>query len=162
MRHRKQSFGFTIVELLISLAITAILLTAVAVAFNASVINYTTNESILKTVNTARQALFRMTSQIRTGLVDANDMSADSCRLLCADGSDMTYQYNSSDQKLYVHNNTTGDDYLLCDNVTALTFTKDDNTPTGDIKSVQIAITVESDNVEQKLAGAAVVRRVLN
>jgi len=38
--------GFTIVECLIGLAISAVLLTAVAVAFNASVVNYGENQDM--------------------------------------------------------------------------------------------------------------------
>jgi hypothetical protein len=44
-----------------------VLLTAVAVAFNASIINYRENEDMFWSVNNARQALARMTSEIRIG-----------------------------------------------------------------------------------------------
>ncbi|MHC4076690.1 MAG: hypothetical protein ACYSRZ_09830 [Planctomycetota bacterium] len=154
--------GLTIVETLIALAITAMLLTAVAVAFNATVKNYTENEDIFKAVHTAQQALFRITNQIRTGLVDPTNMSTDSCKLLCADGSDITYQYDNTNNKLYLHDNSSGNDYLLCDNVIAMTFTKDNNTPTGDIKSVQISMTVERGNTQRKVSAAAVARKVLD
>ena len=43
--------GFAIVELLLALAITGVLLVAVAVAFNASIINYQENEDIFKILN---------------------------------------------------------------------------------------------------------------
>ncbi|MEE9369985.1 MAG: prepilin-type N-terminal cleavage/methylation domain-containing protein, partial [Sedimentisphaerales bacterium] len=66
-RPNKFTGGFTIVELLISLAIAALLLAAIAVAFNASVINYRENEDIFKTVNNTRQALSRITTDLRTG-----------------------------------------------------------------------------------------------
>jgi prepilin-type N-terminal cleavage/methylation domain-containing protein len=86
--------GFTIVELLVALAITSLLLAAVAVAFDASIISYQENEKIFETVSKARQALLRMTSQLRTGLVDPNEVSnPNRCRLICADGSTITYQY---------------------------------------------------------------------
>ena len=65
-RGDKFTAGFTIAELLIALAITGLLLAAVAVAFNASITNYRENEDIFKTINTAGQALFRITSQLRT------------------------------------------------------------------------------------------------
>ncbi len=58
--------GFTVVECLIGLAISAILLAAVAAAFNASLTNYRENERMYVTMNNARQALTRMTSEIRT------------------------------------------------------------------------------------------------
>ena len=160
-KHKKFVAGFTIIELLVTLAITALLLTAVAVAFNASAASYRENENIFKTVNSARQALVRMTSQIRTGLVDPNDLSPTSCKLLCADGSNITYLYNSTDKKLYLHNNVTGISYILCENVSAATFTKDSNTPTHDIKSVQISMTVGQGSFQQTFSAAAVVRKIL-
>ncbi len=154
--------GFTIVELLLALAITSLLLVAVAVVFNASVINYQENEDIFKTINSARQALCRITTQIRTGLVDPNDVSSeDRCKLLCADGSEITYRYDSADNRLYLHDDDTGTDYVLCDNVTAMTFKKDNDTPTGDVKSVQISMTVVSGDIEQTVSSAAVIRRNL-
>ena len=161
-RPGKLTAGFTIVELLIALAITALLLTAVAVAFNASVNSYTASEDIFKAVHTAQQALFRITSQIRTGLVDPNDLSQDSCKLLCADGSEITYRYDSTENKLYLYDHGTATDYVLCKNVSAMTFKKDNNTPTGDIKSVQISMMVEYGDVKRKVSAAAVVRKILN
>jgi type II secretory pathway pseudopilin PulG len=160
-KHNKFTVGFTIIELLLALALTALLLTAVAFAFNASMTNYKENENIFKTINNARQALSRMTSQIRSGLVDPNDLSSNSCKLLCADGSDITYLYNSSNKKLYLRNNSTGVSHILCEDVSAMTFTKDNSTPTGDIKSVQISMTAGNGSAEQTFSAAAVVRKVL-
>jgi len=161
MRNKRYHRGFTIVEMLIALAITAILLTAIAVAFNASIINFNENQNIFKAINGARQALSRITTQVRTGLVDQTNISDQTrCKVLCADGSTVTYRYESDEQKLYL--NTSGVNHLLCDKVTAMTFKKDSNTPTGDVKSVQISMTVVSGDVRQTVAAAAVVRKVLN
>jgi len=166
MPYKKHKFSeaFTIAELLIALAIMALLLAAVATAFNASAINFKENEGIFKAVTAARNALILITSQIRTGLVDPTDyLSQTTCTLQCADGSNVTYRYNSGEKKLYLHNNGNNTDYLLCDNVTGMTFQKQkDNNTSFDIKSVQITITVESNNTQQTLSAAAVVRRVLN
>lgn len=159
----KSTAGFTIVELLIALAVTGVLLAAVAVAFNASTTNYQENEDIFKSVNKARQALFRITTQIRTGLVDPNDVvSEDRCRLLCADGSEITYRYDSADNKLYLYDHDTGTDYVLCDNVTAMTFIKTLTDDGLDVKSVQISITVASGDIERTVSAAAVVRKILD
>ena len=154
--------GFTIIELLIALAITAMILTTMALAFNASAVNYSANENIFKAVSGARQALFRMTTQIRSGLVDPNDASSqDRCRLLCADGSEFTYRYDSGDSTLYLFDHGTGTDYVLCQNVAAMTFKKTIDASTGDVKSVQISITVNSGDFQQTLTAAAAVRKVL-
>ncbi len=162
----KHKTGFTVVELLISLAIAAILLASIAVAINASAINYTENEEMFKTMNSARQALFRMTTQIRTAdAVDPN-ASSNACSMITADGEDITYLYNGGDNKLYLITNddTTDSDYVLCENVTAMNFTK--NTVLEDavikVKSVQISITVQSGDFQRTIASAAVVRRNLN
>jgi len=158
--------GFTIVELLIALAIAAILLASVAVAINASAINYSENEKMFKTINSARQALFRMTTQIRTA--DAVDPNAASnvCSMITADGEDITYFYNNSENKIYLITNddTTDSDYVLCENVTAMNITK--NTVLEDaiikVKGVQISITVQIGDSQRTIASAAVVRRNLN
>ena len=164
MQNERCKTGFTIAELLVALAVAGILLAAVAVAFNASVINYRQNEDIFRTINSARQALFRMISQLRTAdAVDPNS-PANECALITASGEDITYRYDSEDNKLYLHNNDTGIDYVLCDNVTAMTFTKDTVTEDSQTKvtSVQISITTASGNVRQTSSAAAVIRRNLD
>jgi type II secretory pathway pseudopilin PulG len=158
----KFAAGFTMVELLLAFAVTALLVAAAAVAFNASVMNYKENEDIFSATNGARQALSRITSQLRTGLVDPNAISdPNSCTLLCADGSMVTYRYDSNDNALYQLNHGTSIENVLCENVTAMNFEKSSDTPTGDVKSVQISMTVECGNIHRTVAAAAVIRKVL-
>ena len=162
----KYETGFTIVELLLALAIASILLAAVATAFNASIINYRENEDIFKAINSARGALLRITSQLRTAdAVDPNS-PANECTLITAGGDDITYQYNNGDNKLYLitNNNLSDPDYVLCDNVTAMTFTKDTVVIESieKVRSVQVSITVARGNAQRKISAAAVVRRNLS
>jgi len=89
IRHTNCRCGFSLAELLISLAVMAMLLTAVAIAFNASVINYGENEDIFRAVNNARQALLRITSQIRTA--DAVDPSSPVNQ--CSSDNALAYQF---------------------------------------------------------------------
>lgn len=156
--------GFTIVELLIVMAITGILLAAVAVALNASIINYQENEKIFKTVNNARQALLRITSQLRTGhWVDPTALN-NQCSFFTADADGnepITYDYRSADNKLYLITNTDGHEYVLCENVASMNFTKIPTTDLSDCKSVQISITVQAGNVQRKISAAVVIRRNL-
>lgn len=166
MHNTKNKTGFSLVEALLALAITGILLAAVAVAFNASIINYRENENIFRTLNSARQALFRITSQLRTAnAVDPNSPNNE-CTLITADSNDITYRYNAGDNKLYLVTNDdlSDSDYVLCDNVTAMTFTKQVVNEDGQIKvkSVQISMTVEKGNTQQTVSTAAVIRRNLN
>jgi hypothetical protein len=132
------------------------------IALQASVMNYQENEKVFKNINEARQALVRMTNQIRTGYVDPNNIANEQeCIVSCSDGSLIRYHYDSGAGKLYLYDYAAAADYLLCDNVTALSFKKDDNSPSGDVKSVRISITVNNNGTEQDLAAAAVVRKVL-
>jgi prepilin-type N-terminal cleavage/methylation domain-containing protein len=153
--------GFTIVECLIGLAISAILLTAVAVAFNASVINYGENEQMYQTINNTRQALTRMTSQLRTGHTIDPSAAANRCNFFTATNEDISYLFNSTDRKLYLITNSDGHQYVLCSNVTAATFTKTPTDDGMDCKSVQISLTVCTGDFQRTLAAAAVIRRNL-
>ena len=161
-RDTKYETGFTIVELLLALAIASILLATVATAFNASIINYRENEDIFHVINSARQALFRITSQLRTADAVEPSSPVNECTLITAGGDDITYQYNNGDNKLYLIDNLSGSDYVLCDNVTAMTFTKTPTDDGTDCKSVQISITVARGNVQRKISAAAVIRRNLS
>ena len=161
MNKNEHKSGFTIAELLIAIAIAGMLLVAVAVAFNASATNYRENEEIFRTINTARQALARITSQLRTSLPDPN-APVNECTLWTAAGDNITYRYDSGQNTLYLRTNSDGQQYILCDNVTAMSFTK---TPTDDgldVKSVHISMTVERGDLQKTISSAAVVRRNLD
>jgi len=162
MRNTGYKTGFTVAEMLVVLVITSLLLTAVAVAFHASIVNYRENEHIFKTINNARQALTRMTSQLRTGyFVDPNAPNNE-CSFFTADGSDITYQYRDTDDKLYLITNSDGQEYVLCEDVTAMTFAKLLTDDGSDCKSVQISMTVQSGDLQRTVSAAAVVRKNLD
>ena len=154
--------GFTIVELLLALAITALLLTAAAVAFDASLTNYQENENIFKAINNARQALCRITNQLRSGIVDPNAayLSENLCKFDCADGSEIMYRYDNNDNKLYLRDLNTATDYVLCENVTSMSFDKNFTDDELDVKSVQISMTVQSGNIQRTFPAAVVIRRI--
>ena len=158
--------AFTIAEMLISLAVISILLAAVAVAFNASVINYRENNDIFKAVNGARQSLFRITTQLRTADAVNPDSLTNEVSLITAGGEDVTYCYSSADKKLYLvtNDNASDPDYMLCNNVAAMTFTKNIVTEGSQtkVKSVQISMTVTGGDTQRTVSAAAVVRRNLN
>lgn len=153
--------GFTIIECLLGLAISAVLLTAVAVAFNASAINYRENEDMFWTMNNARQALARMTSQLRTGSLVQPTAPSHQCSFFTAANENVTYDWRSAERRLYVTMNATNQSYKLCDNVTAASFTKIPTDDGTDCKGVQISLTVQSGHFQRTLAAAAVVRRNL-
>jgi type II secretory pathway pseudopilin PulG len=174
--HHGRAAGFTVVECLISLAICAMLMTAVTVAFNASLINFRENEDMFQSINNARQALSRMTSQLRSagyhdpGLdewlgVVHQASPTQQCEFYTPDAHHIIYQYrNASDPNnpntlLLIQDGTA---YKLCDNVTNASFT---TTPSDgdplDAKSVLISLSVRCGASERNLSAAAVVRRAL-
>lgn len=156
--------GFTLAEVLLSLVIAGILLAAVATAFNASIVNYQENEDIFVAVNSARQALFRITTQLRTAIAVDPNAPINECTLITSDGEDISYWYKYADDKLYLVTNSDGQEYVLCENVTAATFTKDTVVEDMQIKvtSVQISMTVMSGDEQRTVASAAVIRRNLD
>jgi len=164
MQNTRYKAGFSIAELLLVLVISSILLAAVAVAFNASIINYRENEDIFKTINNARQALCRITSQLRTG--DRVDTIApdNKCSFFTADNENITYEYRSADNKLYLITNSDGQEYVLCENVVSMSFIKTRTDDGLDCKSVQISMTVQSGpprQMQRTLPAAVVVRKNL-
>ena len=167
IRNRTFVRGFTLVECLLGLAISAALLTAVAFAFNASLVNYRENEQMYQTINYARQALTRMTSQLRTGHWVESSEPDNRCRFTTAQDQDITYEFRGTDHRLYLITNSDNREYVLCDNVTAATFTKTpidggiDPEGYTDSKSVQISLTVRTGDFQRTLCAAAVIRRNL-
>jgi prepilin-type N-terminal cleavage/methylation domain-containing protein len=164
--------GFTIVECLVGLAISAVLLAAVAAAFNASLTNYRENERMYVTMNSARQALTRMTGEIRTaGYMDTSGplpeyhgvvhtlAPSSQCELYLPNHECIRYEFRSADKKLYLVKVATNQSYVLCDNVVNATFTTTSDNA-DDATSVQISLTVADGGFQRTLAAAAVVRRV--
>ena len=189
-KRTKKAKGFTIIELLVALAITALLMTAVATAFDASAKNFQVNEDIYKAMNAARQTLMRITTELRTAdyvFVEDDAESADQgvgYGVIDKENRiyerNYTYHYNNSDDT-DLYDNTLNDNtlysqvfifggattnYLLCENVTAMTFTRTYIDPDAEddakkVKNVRIAITVTVDGVSKTLTAAAVIRRNL-
>lgn len=183
MKMKKRKTGFTMVEVLMSLAILAMLMAAVAVAFDASIVNFQANEGISKTMNTARAALLRMTTQIRNaGYNDGagyrsvavigvgGDPDNTQCSLVAPDVSapggycDITYRYVTDEKILYLDDNISGNSYPLCRNVTDASFNRGTGGTPPVVRNVRMVLTVTDDKGKnpQTLAAAAVVRRNLN
>ncbi len=173
---RKRRRGFTIVEILLSLTILAILMTAVAFAFDASVTNYQANKSIYQTVNTARQALLRITNDLRSAqavaLIGGADPDNTQISLVTNTGADITYRFDETAGKLYYIDNTSGNIYTLCDHVTATTFNRTEHDIERDngaggvetitaVRDVRIVLTLTDDGgkVSRTLAAATLVRK---
>lgn len=179
MKIQKIRVGFTLVEVLISLTILATLMTAVAFAFDAAVTNYQTNRGIYQAVNTARQALLRITNDLRTAqelplsteeantrVSFGNDTDGDG-----AYDKDVTYRFDSATNRLYYDDNLSGSSYVLCENVTAATFNRTEHqiwrnvggyeVEVWAVRDVRIVLTVTNDSgdISQTLAAATLIRK---
>jgi len=171
---KKLKPAFTIAELLIALAISALIMVTAAMAFNILIDNYKKNENIFKTTNLAQQVLSRITTQLRTATaVDPNE-AASQCSLITADGQDITYKYIAADNKIYLITNDDASDadYLLCENVTSMNFQKQTATKLVDtesgpvqqtyVKCVKISLTVQCGDSIKTVSTAVAIRRDIN
>lgn len=168
-RKMQSRFGFTLAEVMLSLIIMGVMLAAAAVAIHAAAINFTVNEDLTRAMNTARQSLLRITTDLRTAQAVAvigaeadDDADNSRCSMITSGGDDVTYRYDSGSSTLYLVENSTSTEYVLCENVAAITF--DRAVVPGDpssIRNVQISITVTINDISQTVATAAVIRRNL-
>ncbi len=85
---KKTAKAFTLLEVLLSMAILAALMAAVGLAFDASAKNYTQNEAMFKAMSNARQSLIRVTTDIRTSaFVDTIGGTYDIDNKMCSKSS---------------------------------------------------------------------------
>ncbi|MHC4782690.1 MAG: PulJ/GspJ family protein [Planctomycetota bacterium] len=179
--------GFTMVEVLISLTILATLMAAVAFAFDASVTNFQQNKGIYETVNRGRQALLRITNDLRTAsevaLIDppgptlTQDPDNSQIGLLTKDGF-MWYIHadkypegtpDGIKDTLCLEKDGDPELYTLCGNVTEVAFDRreelvDLGGTVGNIwlvRDVRITLTVtdETGKISKKLAAATLIRK---
>jgi prepilin-type N-terminal cleavage/methylation domain-containing protein len=160
--------GFTIAELLVALAVTAILLTAVAVAFNASAINYNENTEMFKALNTGRQAMLRMTNQLRTANSASTTDPNSRCYFWTGDTPSLHrgFRYANNEVDL-VYLDSAGNvtaSYMLCENVADMKFTRTTGLDSNNqpcVKSVQMSMKITVGDNSQKVTGAVVLRKTL-
>jgi len=169
---RKTPGGFTLIEMMIALALMAMLMGAIAAAVHASLTNYRENEEMFRAISTARQAVVRITTDLRTSSAIKSDDGAEVCTISLdgdpeEDGStavwDIAYEFDDAANALnFVQYNTDGTilaSNILCRNVTAMNFTR---TPaSGKARSVRISMTVTVGDHSQTVSSAAVIRRNL-
>jgi prepilin-type N-terminal cleavage/methylation domain-containing protein len=157
--------GFTVAELLVALAVMALLLTAVAVAFNASAINYEENKDMFNAINMGRQAIARMTNQLRTANAVATAEAATQCSFFDTANANVRFLYDSTAKILYLYPdlaNNPSTRYVLCNNIAAMTFARTVVTGSPNyVKSVQMSMTITVGGSSQTIASAVVLRKTL-
>ena len=164
MKKYESKAAFTIIELMISLVIVTIILTAVAIAFDACIASYQANKDISDAVIKANQALSRITNDLRcAAAVDANSEPNSQCAFISAGGSDLTYRYEKSSGRIYLIQGSSTS-HILCDGISSAVFdrtTAVDGSGLRYVKNVQIKLTVGSGNNAQKACAAGAIRRNL-
>jgi len=157
--------GFTIAELLIALAISAMLLSGLAVVFDASFISYKENMDIREANKTVWLALMRLTTEIRTAQAADPCSPTNECTLLTADGRDITYRFEEAEKKLYyiTNDDLTDPNYVLCYDVADMNFTKQtfEEDSQWKVRGFQINMTVVRGKAKKEQSAAAVIRRNL-
>lgn len=144
--------GLSLVETMISLAITATLLTAVAAAYSASTKAIQVNDQFFRASQSARVCVNQLLAEIRQCSIV--EVSSGNLNVLTATGEAKTYRYDAAAQRLLLSvtdvNGTT--DHTLGSNISSLTFA-------GNGSNVSIAITVTAGTNTVTLGGSCTPRR---
>jgi len=110
MPKRQNNAGLTLIELLLSLAITGLLLSAIAAAFHSALTSYTENEKIAQGTQTARSVVNRMMRDIRCAAA-TNAQPSQITIFPPEDGSGLQqiqYEFDSAAQCLYYRRTVSG------------------------------------------------------
>ncbi len=104
---RKQQKGFTLLELLISISLLAMLMASVAAAVHASLQSSTENTKLAALTQSARSVLNRITHDVRTAA--AVDVTSTAVTIIPPAGSGMDQiQYEFADGVLYYRRTVSG------------------------------------------------------
>jgi prepilin-type N-terminal cleavage/methylation domain-containing protein len=178
-RSRIARHGLSLVELMISLAITAMLLTAVAAAYSASASAIEVNERFFRATQAARVSMHQLVTDIRRcDSVTVADNRIEVWRpleLLPDDGSELSriYTYDPVEQKLILNivdvEDNVSPNYVIARNVVAARFVPElrpevvNGAPTGVniVFRVTIELNVRVDTNTIRLSGSAVPRKAM-
>jgi len=157
--------GLSLIEVMISLAISAMLLTAVAAAFTASSDAIEINDQFFRASQSARVSLNQILSEIRR--CNSVSVSANQIDMITAADDDRSYIMvpASTTLKLRTNDITTDPDYTLCGSVTAHSFTADtkvDSAGISHVVRVSVTLTVQVGRNSVRLTGSAAPRRAMD
>jgi type II secretory pathway pseudopilin PulG len=158
---RRSAMG--LVEVMISLAIAATLLTAAAAAFTASARAVEANDTFFRASQAARVSLNQILTEVRRSW-SVDVVSANQINMETHDLRDRSYVYDSTTQtlKLVTNDVTTDPDYTLCNNVTTHAFSSDTVTDSNGISHtvrVSVTLVVKVGENSVRLTGSAAPRR---
>jgi len=155
-RHSSRRHGVGLVELLVSLAITAALLVAVAGAFTAAAAAVEANDQFFRSTQVARVCINQIITEVRrsqSGAVAPNGMSMD---MQLNTGENRTYIYDPTTKTLQMvlKSIPTLETHAMAHNVESMSFTS--NGP-----SVSITMKIKTGNNEIVLNGSGMIRRLV-
>jgi hypothetical protein len=154
--------GLGLVELTLCLAVSAMLLTAVAAGTWAAVGATTVNDQYVRASHVTRVCMDQMTTQLRR--CDSCQVAAsDRVEILTDTGRDWTYQYFPATQqlKLVMNDVVLKPSYVLANNVTAATFTADMSADGTKVARVSIVMTVKVGKTAVTVNDTVAPRRAL-
>jgi len=173
---RRRCRGLSLVEILISLAITALLLIATATAFNAALNSYKANHDLAMVSISARNSLHQMCSLMRSAWNDPDvatiDVSSDGteCSFTDASDRDITYRYVADQKQMQINLDGAADWYVLMENVEPIEEGEhifDSNPPLagdfalGTVGCLEIRFKISHDEVSRPVSMAVVPRNVV-
>ena len=157
---KKSRKGLSLAEVMISLAISAMLLTAVAAAFTASSEAIEQNDQFFRASQAARVSMNQiLTEARRANPVDAVASTATDLAMVGHDGNPRDYVYSAAEQKLKLDTHTPGKPlYTLASNCTDASFAYDKSG--GQVIRVSVTLVVKVGNNVIRLTGSAAPRKV--
>ncbi len=168
--------GLSLVEVLISLSIIALLLVATGTAFDAAFSSYQENHDMATVSVSARNALYQMTNTIRSAwntdpTIDPDNaiyVTDTTCELRNASGNVINYRYNDQETRLEVSDDGETNWYTMVENVFPVSTAEEDQaifveSPglDGNVARVEIRFMVSQDGLSRTVSAAAVPRNVL-
>ncbi len=165
---RRARPAFTLVEVLLTLAIMGIVLAAVAVALQAALASYTANNRIAAVAQTGRAIMDRMSREIRTA-ANVNSTSTSLTITPAADAGGLTlivYQFTGGQLHLIRTVNGAADDSVILGNgndaggnVSVSTFNVIREDIGGLCRSVKVRMTISCGNETYTATCSAALRR---
>jgi prepilin-type N-terminal cleavage/methylation domain-containing protein len=162
-RNRNARRGFTMVEALITLSITALLMLAMGSAFTAAGATVEANDRFFRSVQQARVAMDLITTEIRR-CQSITSSSATSVTLTPAttdfNGDSITFTYNTVGGyagDLTLTDNVAGTTTVLATSLTSAAF----NSLAG-FKTIALAMTVQIGETQVTLSGSAAPRYLVS
>ena len=185
LKWRRRCTGLSLVEVLIALAIAALLMTAVAMAFDAAFTSYKVNHDIAMSNMAARNSLYQITSTIRSawndpqydiggGVTEDRGIYVNSdgteCSFIDATGREIVYRYDAAAQQLKVNIDSGSKWYVYMNNVSpvaagtpifAATEPVFAGFPPGTVGRVDIRFKVTEGTVAREVSASVVPRNLV-